>query len=60
MYVACVFEAEWFIGVIKEVSDETDGVYANFMKQDNQNSVWSSSDELQKVTDQFNDILSSK
>ena len=40
MYVACVCDKEWFIGIIVEVSDETDDFDVSFMKQDNQGSLW--------------------
>ena len=88
MYVACVYEREWFIGAIIEVSDETDDVKISFMKQDKLSFVWLqredrcwvpkgnvicrismllahghgarsyriSSDELQRVQDQFIDV----
>ena len=35
MYVACMYEGEWFIGAIIEVCDETDDAGVSFMKQDN-------------------------
>ena len=40
MYVACVYEGEWFIGAIIEVSDETDDVDVSFMIQDKLSFVW--------------------
>ena len=40
MNVACVCDKEWFIGIIVEVSDETDDVDVSFMKQDNRSSLW--------------------
>ena len=39
MYVAYVYEGEWFIGAIIEASNETD-VDVSFMKQDKLSFVW--------------------
>ena len=40
MYVACMYEGEWFIGAIIEVCDETDDADVSFMKQDKLSFVW--------------------
>ena len=39
-YVACIYDQDWYIGVITEHSNENKDVYIKFMKQNNLVLTW--------------------
>ena len=40
MYLACVYDNEWYIGIVREISEDSDDVFIKFMKQDWVDFMW--------------------
>ena len=44
-YVVCIYDSQWFIGNIVEVSDTNQDVYVKFMKQNGKSFLWPKHDD---------------
>ena len=40
MYLACVYDNEWYIGIVREISEDSDDVFIKFLKKDGVNFMW--------------------
>ena len=40
MYLACVYDNEWYIGIVREISEDSDDIFIKFTKQDGVNFMW--------------------
>ena len=45
MYVACIYDRDWYIGIVSEVSREHDEIYVKFMKREGRGLTWPKRDD---------------
>ena len=45
MYVACIYDDDWFVGNVIEISEQYNEIHVKFMKKNEKYSLWSTTDD---------------